>query len=119
MESRRKLASFYSGWSPDAHLGNAQTTVDKEGRFVIAARDFVVKHGIQTVFGMAGSYLSGELAIAIVFTRELMNEQDVDRYTSLISTFKMETDNLPEGTSTLVHLRYAAKREVVGERAGP
>ena len=85
------LRTTAGGLNTRFFVGNAQTTVDKEGRFVIAARDFVVKHGIQTVFGMAGSYVGGELAIAIVFTRELMNEQDVDRYTSLISTFKMET----------------------------
>ncbi len=73
---------------------NARTTVDQEGRFVIAARDFVEKQDIQTVFGMGGSYVGGELAIAIVFTREQMSESDVDRYTSLISTFKMGTSSL-------------------------
>ena len=75
-------------------VSNAQTTVDKSGRFVIAARDFVEQHQVQTVFGMGGSYVGGELAMAIVFTRELMTEREVDRYTSLISTFKMETSTL-------------------------
>ena len=75
-------------------VSNAQTTVDKEGRFVIAARDFVDKHQIKTVFGMGGSYVGNELAFAILFTRELMSDAEVDRYTSLISTFKMATSAL-------------------------
>lgn len=70
---------------------DAATTVDAKQRLIIAGQDFVKKYGIRTVFGMGGSYVNGELAIAILFTRELMSEKDVDRYTSLISTFKMGT----------------------------
>ncbi len=88
------LRTAAGGLNARFFVSNAQTTVDKEGRFVIAARDFVEKYRVQTVFGMGGSYVGGELAIAIVFTREQMNAADVDRYTSLISTFKMATSLL-------------------------
>ena len=72
-------------------VGDAQTSVDAGGRFVIAAREFVARHEVRSVFGMGGSYVGGELVAAILFTRETMSEADVDRYTSLISTFKMAT----------------------------
>ncbi len=75
-------------------VSNAQSSVDAESRYVIAARDFVEKYRIHTVFGMGGSYVGGELAVAIIFTREQMSEADVDRYTSLISSFKMGTSAL-------------------------
>ncbi len=88
------LRTASGGLNARFFVSDAQTTVDKEGRFVIASRDFVEKNAVRSVFGMGGSYVNGELAVAIVFTRELMNEADVDRYTSLISSFKMATSAL-------------------------
>jgi hypothetical protein len=75
---------------------DAQTAADDRGRFVIPSRDFVTERGIRTVFGMAGAYANGTLAVAIVFTNEIIARETVDRFPSLISNFKMATAALLE-----------------------
>jgi hypothetical protein len=86
-----ELRSVAGGLNARFLVEDAPTTVDSAGRFVIAARDFVAAHQIRSVFGMGGSYVGGELAAAIMFTRETLRAADCDRFTSLISSFKMAT----------------------------
>jgi hypothetical protein len=43
---------------------------------------------------MGGAYLDGTLAIAIVFTSEVIDRLVADRFPSLISNFKMATSAL-------------------------
>jgi hypothetical protein len=67
---------------------------ERDGRHVIAARDFVRVRGIRTVFGMGGAYVDGTLVVAIAFTTELVDRAAVDRFPSLIGNFKMATTSL-------------------------
>ncbi|MEO7096156.1 MAG: hypothetical protein ABI175_23040, partial [Polyangiales bacterium] len=81
------------------YVADAQSSIDAKGRRIIAAGDFVAKHTIRTVFGMGGSYLGGELVAAIVFTNELLTALEVDRFPSLIGTFKIATAKLASAHS--------------------
>ncbi|MEY4575973.1 MAG: hypothetical protein RL701_676 [Pseudomonadota bacterium] len=73
------------------YVPDAQVSKDDHGRNIIASREFVHAQHVRTVFGMGGAYLDGRLIVAIVFTSELLDRVAVDRYPSLISTFKAAT----------------------------
>jgi hypothetical protein len=73
------------------YLQSAKTALDARGRLIIPARDFVTKHRIETVFGMAGAYVEGTIVAAIVFTSERLEAQVIDRYPSIIANFRMST----------------------------
>ena len=73
------------------YVPDAPNARDDHGRPIIPARDFVEEFGIKTVFGMGGAYLGGELVVAIVFTSESVDRATVDRFPSLIGSFKMST----------------------------
>jgi two-component system NtrC family sensor kinase len=73
---------------------DARSTQDSEGRHVIPSGDFVAAYGIRTVFGMGGAYVDGTLAVAIIFTSEVIDRLVVDRFPSLISNFKIATGEL-------------------------
>jgi hypothetical protein len=75
---------------------DALSATDANERFVIADRTFVERYAIRTVFGMAGAYLDGTLALIIVFSTALIPRLTVDRFPSLISNFKMATSRLIE-----------------------
>ncbi|CAN5262287.1 hypothetical protein BH11MYX1_BH11MYX1_18840 [soil metagenome] len=72
---------------------DAAVTLDDQQRHVIASGEFVARHQIRSVFGMADSYVTGEIAISIIFTTEKLTALDVDRFTTIISTFKMVTSD--------------------------
>jgi hypothetical protein len=76
------------------YVPDARTAQDEHGRQIIAAGDFVASHQIRTVFGMGGAYLDGSLVVAILFTREVLDRLQVERFPSLISNFKMTTAQL-------------------------
>jgi hypothetical protein len=75
-------------------VDDARVTEDARGLRVIPSRDVVDAYGVRTVFGMGGAYLDGTLAIAIVFTSEVIDRLVADRFPSLISNFKMATSAL-------------------------
>ncbi|MBK7860754.1 MAG: hypothetical protein IPJ65_19555 [Archangiaceae bacterium] len=75
-------------------VADAASAKDSQGRWVIPARDFAEQRGVRTVFGMGGSYVDGTLVVAICFCSELLERQVVDRFPSLISSFKMGTASL-------------------------
>jgi hypothetical protein len=72
---------------------------DVRGNFVIPAQDYVAQYNVQTVFGMAGSYVDGTLVATILFTTESLDSLTVDRFPSIISNFKMVTTDLVLGRS--------------------
>jgi hypothetical protein len=45
---------------------------------------------------MGGAYLNGVLAVAFLFSSEALPRENVDRFPSLISNFKMATSALVE-----------------------
>lgn len=86
--------SFIGGINGLFYVEDARTAVDKSGRRIIPAETFVHHHGIRTVFGMGGSYLGGEIVVAILFCRELVSRQTAERFASLIHKFKLSTTQL-------------------------
>jgi hypothetical protein len=76
------------------YVANAMEARDSRGRFIIPSQDFVTKYRVETVFGMAGSYLDGTLLVAITFTKEALDKLTVDRFPSIISNFRMATSAL-------------------------
>ncbi len=76
------------------YVANAKQARDSRGRFIIPAQDFVTKYQIETVFGMAGSYLDGTMLVAISFTTEALEKLAVDRFPSIIGNLKMATTGL-------------------------
>ncbi len=73
------------------YVPDAQSMVDPEGRAVISSRQFVSRYNVQTVFGMGGSYTDGTIVAAIIFTNESLDRLVVDRFPSLIGSFKIAT----------------------------
>jgi hypothetical protein len=78
------------------YIRDAQNACDAQGRAIIADREFVTKYDVHTVFGMGGAYATGVIAIAVVFTTELLEALVVNRYPSLIGNFKIATSSLLE-----------------------
>lgn len=89
-----QLRPMAGGLNARFFVDDAAVTLDDQQRHVIASRDFVMNHHIRTVFGMGGSYVTGEIAIAIIFTTEKLTALEVDRFTTFISTFKMATSDV-------------------------
>ena len=77
-------------------VGNAAEAVDHEGRKIIAAQDFVAAHQIRSVFGTGGAYRNGQLVVAVVFCRDLIDRDIAERFLPLADLFKGRTDALVE-----------------------
>ncbi len=92
-----QLRPMAGGLNARFFVEDAAISVDEQDRHVIASRPFVTRYGIKSVFGMGGSYVTGEIAIAIIFTTEKLTATEVDRYTTFISTFKMATSDAAAG----------------------
>jgi hypothetical protein len=93
LDSGRPIASrsMLVGRSATFFVEDAGSSTDKEGRFVIPARDFVEAHGVQSVFGMGGAYLDGTVVAGIIFCSERLERPVAERFTSLLDAFKIAT----------------------------
>lgn len=87
MHSRRLVGGFNGIFFVD----DARTARDSLGRHIIPAQDFVEEQHVRTVFGMGGFYPDNTLIAIIVFARERIERNQVERLTSLISLLKGET----------------------------
>lgn len=77
------------------YVPDAKTTVDKQGRKIIAAQDFVAKYDVGTVFGVGAGYITGKtFFVFIVFTRENLKKDQAERFTPLAGPFKIATFNM-------------------------
>lgn len=76
------------------YVEDAASALDRAGRRIIPADDFIARHGIRTVFGMGGSYLGGEVVVAIIFCREHVARETAERFGLLIQQFKISTTQL-------------------------
>lgn len=76
------------------YVREAATGVDEQGRMIVPAQGFVRDHGIKTVFGLGGSYLNGTCVILILFTREVMERAEVEKFMPLVNTIKSATQSL-------------------------
>ncbi|MET0792165.1 MAG: hypothetical protein ABW061_11645 [Polyangiaceae bacterium] len=76
------------------YVPDAAAALDEEGRKIIPSQDFVSEHRVRTVFGMGGAYADGTLVATVLFTTEVLPKDVVDRFPSVISNFKMATEDL-------------------------
>jgi hypothetical protein len=76
------------------YVREAATSVDEKGRKIVPAQDFVSDYGIQTVFGFGGSYLNSACVVLILFTREMMERAEVERFMPIVNTVKSATMSL-------------------------
>lgn len=84
-----------SGISGVFYVQDAAQAVDHQGRKIIPAQDFVAAHNVQTVFGLAVGYPASKRFVAIiVFCRETLAKEEVERFSPLIDAFKANTDSL-------------------------
>ncbi len=86
-------------WSGLFHVLDARTSRDQQGRLIIPEQDFVAEHGVKTVFGVAGSYPDGRIAVLILFTRETIPREIAERFLPIITQFKVAT--MGQGTRQL------------------
>jgi hypothetical protein len=74
------------------YVEEAETALDRHGRKIIAAQDFVNTYNVQTVFGTGGGYLRADtFVVLIVFTREKLSQSQVEPFKTLINAFKIAT----------------------------
>jgi hypothetical protein len=70
------------------YVENAAEAVDRQGRKIIAAQDFVSQYGVQTVFGIGTVYDTGQMLVVVVFCRDLVSREAAELFPPLIETFK-------------------------------
>jgi len=74
------------------YINDASTARDSRNRPIIAAQDFVRDHGIRSVFGMGGGYItSPKFFTTICFTTESLASDQVTPFQALCSIFKIHT----------------------------
>ncbi len=84
-----------SGISGVFYVQDAGQAVDDQGRKIIPAQDFVSANNIKTVFGLAVGYPKNKrFATIIVFCREMLDKDEVERFCPLIDAFKANTASL-------------------------
>jgi hypothetical protein len=72
------------------YVRDAKEEIDRRGRKIIAAQDFVANYGVKTVFGFGGGILAGEeFVVVIAFTRETINRSTLEPYMSIINSCKI------------------------------
>lgn len=71
------------------YVPDAVTEVDRRGRKIIAAQDFVASYGIRTVFGYGGSYLGTDaFFVTIIFLHEALEKEKADQFAGAMTFFK-------------------------------
>lgn len=86
------------------YVANAKTTLDPTGRRIIPQQDFVERYGVQTVFGMGGSWPNQSLLTCIVFLRTTVDRIVVRRLAPLLTVFRAAT------TGAAMNGRYFIER---------
>ncbi len=69
------------------YVDDAATAVDSQERKIITAQDFVSQYGVKSVFGMGGSYSTGQIAVVVVFSRNQIPRPLAERFLSLAAFF--------------------------------
>jgi hypothetical protein len=77
------------------YVADARTAEDEQGRRIIAAQDFVERHGVATVFGFGGAFLrERSFAAMVVFARETVPRETAEQLSPLASALKTATMQL-------------------------
>lgn len=79
------------GMSQLLHLGDARTLRSSDGRMAVPDQDFVAEHDVRTVLVLGGSYLNGSVIALVLFTNELLTEEQSAKFTPLVNTLKAAT----------------------------
>lgn len=73
----------------------AANEVDKRGRKIIAAQDFVAKYSVRTVFGFGGGYIGTKsMVVTIMFLREVIQKKQAELFASSMIRFRTMTGHL-------------------------
>lgn len=62
-----------------------------EAAGMMSSRDFVVSHGIRSVFGLGSVYLDGSVLVVLVFSRDIADRETVVRLAPLAAALKQRT----------------------------
>ncbi|MFH1740794.1 MAG: hypothetical protein ABIH23_17440 [bacterium] len=86
------VAKTFENLSGVFYVRDARSEVDNQGRRIIAAQDFVEEENIKTVFGIGGCYMGTSLFFTtIIFVREFLDRQLVERFMLQANKFKTAT----------------------------
>jgi hypothetical protein len=86
------VAKTFKDLSGVFFVRDAATEDDNKGRRIIAAQDFVAEEKVKTVFGIGGCYLGTSLFFTtIVFIREFLDKERVERFMLQANKFKTAT----------------------------
>jgi hypothetical protein len=77
-------SDVFSAFTGVFFVDNAASARDSAGRFIIPARDFVDRYAVQSVFGVGGSFGSGLVLMALLFTREKLSQPVANRFLPLV-----------------------------------
>jgi len=92
------VAKTIGGLAGVFYVPDARTTVDQQGRKIIAAQDFVSAYNVKTVFGIGGGYMGGNVFVTnIVFIREIIEKRLAEQFMPVVNTFKTGTMSLVSG----------------------
>ncbi len=84
-----------AGLSGVFYVPDGATAVDALGRKIISAQDFVSSAGVKTVFGLAGSYPSGQAFLTLIaFCRQTIEKSRAERLLPLMSRMVLNTKKL-------------------------
>jgi hypothetical protein len=76
-------------------VDDAATAVDRQGRNIITAQEFVANYGVQTVFGVGGGYVGTPVYTTIIaFCRDRVEQAQAGEFRTHIDRFKAETEAL-------------------------
>ncbi len=92
-DSRTTLRIVGGGAAGMFYVEDARTGTDDKGRKVIAAQDFVVKHGVRTVLGVGGPYggSKSRMIAIVLFMREHVTKDTANLLLPIATLFKAVT----------------------------
>src|SRR5271157_2734167 len=86
------IAKSFGSLGGTFYVEDAPTTVDNEGRYIIANQEFVSNFGVHAVFGFGGGYTgAGKFMVTIIFCRENFSQNKATMFQALANIFKLKT----------------------------
>jgi hypothetical protein len=73
------------------YVEDARKAVTSDGYMIVSDQDFVVQHGVKTVIALGGAYLDRTVVGIVLFTRELIPQDRVEKLLPLVHAFKIAT----------------------------
>jgi hypothetical protein len=70
---------------------DAKRAVDRQGRRIISAKEFVDAYGVTSVFGVGGAYVGGQICVLVVFCRDECTRTAAEHFMALTALFKAKT----------------------------